>query len=251
MKYLIIGDTHASWSSLSQHMHTVEMRGIEYDEVIQVGDFGFYQSTMGFFKTFAKKFKKKIHFIDGNHEDHAFLAKHKETYEEKYNLFYHPRGSITEINGSKIGWMGGAFNVDRPQEFINGTQNFPSREEIDAMIAKVNDIGGVDLMVTHSCPHSIGVAMKGTTFFQETIEKYIHGIGYTSGPLWDCGDEPLTTLWHGLKVKPKNWVFGHFHKQHQGRVGDTNFFCVGICDMNFKPSCPVYIYDTEYKQVWY
>ena len=251
MKYLIVGDVHGNWDCFSQHVNHVKQRGIPFDEIIQVGDFGFYGRSMNLFNHYKRKINYPIHFICGNHEDHDLLE-HYPKIKEQFGLTYHKKGDITIVDhGVKIGWMGGAFNVDRPQEFINGTQNFPSKEEISTMIGKVNALDGVDLMITHSCPQSIGVAMKGSNFFNATIDEFIVKLGYPASPVWDCGDQPLTDLWHGLNKKPKDWVFGHFHKRHQGRVGTTNFFCVGACDYHFDTNVPMFLYDTEYKQVFY
>jgi hypothetical protein len=145
--------------------------------------------------------------------------------------------------------MGGAFNVDRPQHHYGADlYNYPSKEDIDYFANNVNGMDGVDLMVTHSCPHSIGVGIVGDPFFIPGVNAFIKDNGFTVGPLSDCGDSFLTDLWNQLTVKPKNWIFGHMHQHKHTLVGDTNFYCVGTAD-NHYGNPAVYFYDTELKQV--
>ncbi len=250
MKFLILGDVHANWPSMSQHVfNNVLAKGYTFDAIIQVGDLGYYEVSMGYFMHYARKFKCPFHFIDGNHEQHDFL---NATYKNinKFDIWYHPRGDVTVLpDGTKIGWMGGAFNVDHPQDFNkDGSQNFPSKEDVARAITNINNVGGVDLMVTHSCPHSIRVGMQGNPGFLPSIGAFIHNLGYTTGELWDCGDQPLLDLWNGLVIKPSINIFGHFHDNHKKYVGNTKFYCVGVADTHY--GIPqVYIYDTISKEI--
>ncbi len=196
-------------------------------------------------------FKKPIHFVDGNHEDHNYLYESIDKL-SKMNVHYHRRGSITELDdGTKIGWLGGAFNVDRPQyAYEDGTTNFPSPAEIDAMTDLIKS-NSIDLMVSHSCPMCIGIGIKGHPIFQQSAKIYIEGVGYNSAPITDVGDEPLQTLWNNLEgYRPKNWVFGHLHKDVHSKVGATDFWCVGHCGSAGINRIPrIYIYDTELKEI--
>jgi len=248
MKYLLLGDVHANWAFMASFIHDVMLRRIDFDEIIQVGDLGYYEDRIKLLPLYLKKINKPFHFIDGNHESHHFLDR-THTNLHKHGIFYHSRGDITVLpDGTKIGWMGGAFNVDRPQEFFGGSQNFPKKEEIDAFVTKVNTLGGVDLLLTHSCPHSIGIGMQGHPGFTPTIHEYIEKLGYQIGNIWDCGDQPLTNMWNGLTTKPLEVIFGHFHSHHHAVVaGTTHFRCIGTCDGTIDPR--VYIYDSSTKKV--
>jgi predicted phosphodiesterase len=256
MKILISGDLHGNFHELIQLQLEAKKANLPIDMCIQVGDFGFYErcfSTLG--KMNVKKFPYKTFAIDGNHEEHWWLkdAPVKE-WEEKHNLFYKPRGSIEEIDGSLIGFLGGALNVDRAQEGStkDRTTNYILDVEIHEALEKFNALPKIDLMVTHTCPHSIGVGMLGHPYFAETIEKYCHDKGHSTGKDNDVGDGPLTRLYRGLTNKPTNWVFGHFHQLKYTKVDGTHFYCVGSSDSSDgihikKP----FIYDTQKKEIEY
>jgi hypothetical protein len=253
MRYLLIPDVHANWSCLAWLIGFVRSRGIPFDEVIQVGDFGVYKGHMKKVIQMAYHLNVKIHFIDGNHEDHAYLQECKNKLAKK-GIIYHPRGDVTVLpDGTKIGWCGGAYNVDRPQEYVNGTCNYPTTADIDRTADAINKVGGVDLMITHSCPPGIGVGMKGSEFFIPWIAKFVtEPLGVPQSPIDDVGDLPLFQLWQKLEVKPSQWVFGHFHTYLKKKVDNTEFYCVGVCDNHFEEfhkSLNLFFYDSGLKQV--
>jgi len=231
MKILVLGDVHGNFYDVEFILaQAVSKFGI--DMCIQVGDFGFYPRT---FASYSKKFQVPLFAIDGNHEDHDWLKKNVQIndWKETRNLTYIPRGTTWELDDLKIGFLGGACNVDRAQEGSTKrkTTNYPLNSEILDAIKKFNDLGQLDILITHSCPHSIGVGMHGHPVFLESVEKYItRPLGVSTGPLHDCGEETLRVLWNGLKIKPKQWIFGHFHCYHQKQVQNTMFTCVGAGD---------------------
>ncbi|MFW6130909.1 MAG: metallophosphoesterase family protein [Atribacterota bacterium] len=252
MKFLIIGDVHGYFGSMFEHLINVQDRGIEYDAVIQCGDFGFYDGVIKSLKQIINltNFKKPIYFIDGNHENHDYLLNNFNSL-KKYNVFYQKRSSITILeDDTKIGWIGGSFNVDRPQ-YINGNvSNFPNKKEIDLTIKNIKNSGGVDLIISHSCPMNIGIGIVGLPEFQISAREYISAVGYRPPGIMDIGDESLTNLWNNLNgFKPKNWVFAHFHKYHYAKIEKTNFFCVGTCDKIFTKEQRIYVFDTKTKEI--
>ncbi len=251
-KILLSGDLHGNFSELIQLQLEAIKANLGIDLCIQCGDFGFYDRC---FATLSKMNIKTI-TIDGNHESHEWLKEqdHK-SWEEKHNLFYKPRGSVEEIDGSVIAFMGGALNVDRRQEgsVDKRTTNYILDVEVHEALEKFLKYPQIDLMVTHTCPHSIGVGMVGHPYFFESIEKFCHDKGHSTGRNEDCGDGPLTRLYRALKsqdIKIPNWFFGHFHQLHYKLVDDTHFYCVGSSDVSDgahtkKP----FIYDTQTKKI--
>lgn len=257
-KLLILGDLHAGPSLRLSNIERVQLEALamfpDLTGCIQVGDFGFYKEV---FSGLTGKLPLKTFAIDGNHEDHEWLhsgASDSNLWEEKHNLIYKPRGSVEVVDGATIAFFGGALNVDQRQtgSTKDRTTNYPLRVEVEEAITKFEKLPKIDLMVTHSCPHSIGVGMIGNPFFFETIEKYCHDKGHSTGYNHDCGEGALTRLWRGLTVKPDNWVYGHFHQLHMKQVEQTYFYCVGSTDSSDKSDFKrAFIYDTEKKMIEY
>lgn len=255
-----MGDVHGNWQSLFMAMDYA-MNNIGIDAVFQVGDFGFYPGAIKTLIHLKKPYefdKIPIHFIDGNHEDHKYLFEANKKNLEENNIFFHPRGSIWEVDGKKIGCMGGAFNVDRPQEVHviekeDGMvqriiSNYPMQDDIDAFADKVNAIGEdrLDVMVTHGCPGGVNVGVKGSRYFLESAQEFIveHGHAPMIYNLGDVGEYPLTRLWNSIEYKPRKWVFGHYHKIVYSYVDGCTFHCISCCDTRFD-DFHFFIYDTE------
>jgi predicted phosphodiesterase len=256
MKILIVGDTHGQLIYIE---HLIKQNP-EVDAVIQVGDFGFYPSV---FETWFDRnklvFSKPVYAIDGNHEKHTWIHKKKDYWEnwsKQYNLNFVPRGTVMNFGSSTIGFVGGAMNVDRPQEgSINKrTTNYLLHNERKEITKKFNSYDKpFDLMVTHSCPCDRGVGMIGHPMFIFSAHEYIcEALGEKIGNIRDCGEAVLTNLWDSLNHKPNLWVYGHFHTHKQTVVENTDFWCVGCghpCSGEAEDTVP-YIYDTEKKEIY-
>ena len=249
MKILIAGDVHGKFLYLQDIIKNA-IKQFDIDCVIQVGDFGFYQHCCNELKH-MHKFKVPIYAIDGNHENHVWMKENKNIFgilKKNNNVHFMPRGSVMNMDGRTIGFVGGAMNVDRPQygDADNRTTNFLLDIELDEVLETFNNTE-IDLMVTHGCPCDIGVGMQGLECFIPTVEKFItEPLGVTTGDLSDCGEDILRELYEALDTKPANWVFGHFHSHKQSVVDDTKFWCVGSTDeTDSEQFCIPYIYDTE------
>jgi Icc-related predicted phosphoesterase len=194
----------------------------------------------------------------GNHENHEFIyrsIKDKSylSWQEKHNIFLVQQGDTWEEDNCKFGFLGKAFNVDRKQfgSTKNRDTNYILNVEVKEAIEKFNNFGQLDFLITHSCPHSIGVGMEGKICFIETIERYIEiPFGVSTGPINDCGEQALTDLWNGLKVKPSFVLFGHMHQLKQKQIGETLFTCVGTVDSSSGKNFSIpFIVDTKTKKL--
>jgi hypothetical protein len=261
-KILLLGDLHAAQGvhNLDRVQKEAKKAFPDLEYCIQVGDFGFYKQTFeGWDKSAAYspciELPLKTFAIGGNHEDYEWLnVQDHKLWETKFNLFYKKRGTIEEIDGVTIGFLGGALNVDRRQEgsIDKRTTNYPLHVEVEEALEKFNSVPKIDLMITHSCPHSIGIGMVGSPIFFESIEKFCHDKGHSTGPNEDCGEGALRRLWHGMSVKPDNWVYGHFHQTKMKLIGNTYFYCIGSTDCSdMKDYVNPFVYDTKTKQIEY
>jgi predicted phosphodiesterase len=267
-RILILGDSHGKWHDLNSVMKNVDFNlNIKYDFVIQVGDFGFFpqvfenlnifnrksiknKNTIGSTSEYSPlKFHKKVLAIDGNHENHEWLKKQNyDEWKEKYNIHYQPRGSWIDLDGYKIGFMGGALHADRAQEgsIDKETTNYILNKQVKKTITEWNSVGGMDTVITHSCPTGLGIGMEGHPALYMAVQKYIVDAGYGAGNHLDCGDEPLTMLYNGLIKKPTFQFYGHFHRVSNKKIGETEFICVGSTDSSdHKKYVNPFILDTK------
>lgn len=255
MRFLVVGDVHyPRFNDFVIHVRNVIARGIEFDAIIQCGDFGIYEGSFKPMKQalYRLKLNKPIYFVDGNHEDHGYLHRSIEKF-SKIGVHFQPRSSITTLDdGCKIGWFGGAFNVDRHQfKFDDGSVNYPTPDEINLMAKRIKDVGGVDLLVTHSNPCGIGIGIHGDSFLCKNGAVFVQLEGYEMAPVLDCGDITLTNLWNQLgEYKPKTWIFAHHHCDYHNKVENTDFYCVGHCEsVGIRRMPTVYIFDSIEKKM--
>lgn len=252
MKVLILGDAHGHLNAVSRVMYEArEAYGVE--AAIQVGDFGFYPEC---FSRWEPAYPMKLVALAGNHEHHRWLfhADRDGTLKswEAGNLFAVREPKLLELGGRRIILIPGALNADRPQEWAGRREgklppknpawcNFVSY----GMVGRALALGTADLVVSHSCPHSIGVGMVGHPALAASVAQFCDGIGMSSGSISDCGEPGLTKIWKG-GLRPPGWSFGHFHNLRQSQVEGTTFTCVGCTDNTdgIRGVRPV-IYDTE------
>lgn len=108
----VLGDIHGTFSKLKWMRQFLQPEDI----VIQVGDFGFYESVLEEFNTtFSKGYVCKIMAIGGNHEDYSLIDSWSKTEptEVAKNLFYVPRGYVMNHMGKRLGFIGGAESIDK------------------------------------------------------------------------------------------------------------------------------------------
>lgn len=254
MLILVLGDSHGHLDLVHHACAQAQMDyGIE--AAIQVGDFGFFPKVLHkFLHEGPRRFPVPLNVIDGNHEDHGWLTKCRADGTvaawQAANLHLHARGTVADIGGLQIGFLGGALHADRRQEWAgqwkptanDGVPHGKRRVPRDPAWANWVTEGDVertlttftatppDVIVSHSCPAGIGVGMVGALPLIEDVERFVTRAGHHAGPFHDCGEGGLCGVWHRLPARPPLWIFGHFHQIHDRTVGSTRFVCVGSSD---------------------
>jgi predicted phosphodiesterase len=251
MNILVLGDCHTAWHRLIDAVdRAVAEHGIA--AAIQVGDFGFFrQQAEMLLRGWRGRFPVPLYVIDGNHEDHTWLKQEEAAgsfprWAEEKNLRVQARGAVATLGGRTIGFCGGALHADRRQHgsIDKGTTNWLTNRQADAAAAAFN-AAGVDVLVSHSCPHSIGIGMIGSAQLAPEVERYITSKGFDPGPITDCGEPGLTRLWSRLATRPRHWIFGHFHEHKECTISGTQFHCIGSIDGSDRRASPVgYIFET-------
>ena len=202
-----LGDIHGDFSKLERMLKAVEPE--PDDIIIQVGDFGFYPTHIeGLKKThFPEGFPCKIYIIDGNHEHFHYLYegldKNSGPQEFHKNMFYVPRGTVMEIDGYLIGFLGGADSVDKSWREPYGKwykEETITREELDTLYKNVG-LRTLDVLVAHAAPPQLI-----TGFFAPLSLEYW---GLPKG--W-VDTSSLMVMEAIETLKPKKFVCGHMHK---------------------------------------
>jgi len=252
MRVLIIGDVHGQHEKLAEVLQRAQA-DYRIEAAIQVGDFGFFPEPLARLREAGIRFAVPVHAIDGNHEDHAWLRRASLTgatnaWKQELNLVYQARPSVAEMGASKIGFLGGALHVDRPQKhnWLAGLPNYILRRQREHAAELFNQ-QQLELIVTHSCPSRIGIGIRSSPEFGHGVAEYIVAAGFDPGPHDDCGETELGHLWCDLRYRPRAWVFGHFHRAHQTTIEGTQFVCVpGDFDT---PTHNFVVWDTEEKRL--
>ncbi len=252
MRVLIVGDVHGQHRELAGALRQAQA-DFRIEAAIQVGDFGFYPNLLGAAHGMGVRFPVPLHVIDGNHEDHAWLRRAlvkgaARSWARERNLHYQPRPSVAQLGASKVGFLGGALHVDRPQKhnWLSGSPNYISQRNREQAVALFNR-ERPELIVTHSCPARIGLGLKSSPEMRLGVAEHITAAGFDPGPANDCGEIELSRLWVELAYQPRAWVFGHFHRAHEAMIEGTRF--VGVSDELVALTRRLAIWDTEEKKL--
>lgn len=206
MKIVVAGDIHASWGVLNKFINRHKP-----DILLQCGDFGFWPKAGRSPYSHLNLGNTKIHWCDGNHEDHIELAHLAKASQLEFvpGCFFQPRGSVLELpDGRMILFAGGALSVDNAIR-KPGHDWFPGHELLtENDLAKFPDPAQVqiDVVISHTAP----------------LEFDVEGLPYSQWPTWwDRNPDPSRKVLSEVlnRYKPARWFFGHFHTFQEGKTG--------------------------------
>jgi len=222
MKNIIIcGDIHGDWGPLNTLINKKKP-----DIVLQCGDWGWwphYHNKFGLvsktvrFNQYGVKNKQndkltEIYWCPGNHENWDDLDKYKNLTELQEGVFYCPFGTVMNIDGYNVLFVGGAESTDK-QYRIEGIswwrQETISQKDIDKLPKNVN----IDIVVSHTIP---------TRFF-----KYANFNHHKYGRITDPSCAALDIVFD--KYKPKYWFSGHFHIYLKTYVDGCKWISLATC----------------------
>lgn len=205
MKTIICGDIHGDFQVIN-----ALIRDESPDVILQVGDFGFWPNLQDHGWPPDPPLlngKVKIHFCDGNHEDHESLSTLAEAGQTEVlpNVHYQPRGSVFTLpDGRNVLFFGGAASGDawRRTEGRDWFQEeVPSLSDLD----KIPDDIEIDIVISHTAPSAFKLRESPPA-------------GYAPIPWMEKHHEETRSLLDILlnKYRPKCWYFGHFHIHQEG-----------------------------------
>jgi hypothetical protein len=203
---LLLGDIHGNIGALRDAIEMAVEAGAV--AVIQVGDFGLFPKhgrDAGFYKV-CKSSPIPVYFIEGNHDDCQRWVQLTEVTRVWHdaNLFYVPRGTVMEVDGRTIAFMGGAASIDKNIRLQEGW-HWDEYENIapQEVLRLFNNAEGkkIDMLITHDVPTSVCKA-----HFDDS-GKLFFGVGKD----WhDVNMDVIEKIWENLG-KPKIYS-GHMHR---------------------------------------
>lgn len=197
----VVGDVHGEFHLFKRKMNKLIQEGDS--AIIQVGDFGLWPRKQNVWHQAVKLVHNvPVIFIDGNHEHFPSIREKK--YENWSGLHYAPRGSVLQINGYRVGFLGGGDSVDKAWR-TPGKDWFEEErvtlEDVATLVDNVKKWGYIDILVTHSPPtHVLKVALTHPS-----------KVGFPVDEKWvDISAQMVEQAWEELG-QPR-LVCGHIHK---------------------------------------
>lgn len=155
----IIGDQHGNLDNLITLIEHLAEKNVK--TIIQVGDFapiddGFW-SFIKAINALLEHYNMRLHFIDGNHDNHHLLQQYK--CQLRSNVFYQRRGSYAYIEGLTYFFVGGAYTVNR--KLLTENMDYWKTETLSASdyeycLEQLNLLNyKVDVFVCHDLPYGL------------------------------------------------------------------------------------------------
>jgi predicted phosphodiesterase len=214
---LLLGDIHGDTNVLRKAV--MKANEAEAAALIQVGDFGMFKKSENSFRLAIEHANMPIYFIEGNHDDCQRWVQMRDVTRiwQDRNLFYIPRGTVMEIDGRTIAFMGGAASIDkniRLREHMHWDE-FENIHPSEVLRLFKNAEGKIiDVFITHDVPTTVTKA-----HFDDSAKMWF-GVGKD----WhDHNMDVIQHIWDELKL-PQIYS-GHMHRSVIGpnyRILDIN-----------------------------
>jgi hypothetical protein len=144
-----IGDVHRAFDRLAGVVAALPA-GVQ--AAIQVGDLGLHQDDLGSAISAIPNFARPIYYVTGNHDYEPCYRGLERPTEMAPNLVYVPRGTVLELDGRRIAFLGGGDSVvDLPVRRA-GVDWWPEERVTMEDVALFEGVGSVDFFVTHTPP---------------------------------------------------------------------------------------------------
>lgn len=206
----VMGDFHGHVQHFRAVTRTLKSSGI--DLLFGVGDVGF-----DFPGAFRGKTEKRMRllleengvdfvWVLGNHDNHESIVAKKlnpdgtrRISDRNSNL---PNGQVIELDGVRIGALGGAYSVDRKWRTAGKDwwpQEEPTEEEAERLIAASLQGPRLDIMLTHDVPLAVSGLRGLPGLSTETVER---------------ANRTRTLLQETARqIRPKVLFAGHWHQR--------------------------------------
>jgi predicted phosphodiesterase len=144
-----IGDVHRAFDRLAMVVAGLPA-GI--DIAIQVGDLGLHQDDLGPTASGVPLLVRQVYYVTGNHDHEPSYRGIDRPTEMAPNLVYVPRGTVLELDGRRIAFLGGGDSVVDRAVRRRGVDWWPEEQVTAADVARFEGMGPVDFLVCHTPP---------------------------------------------------------------------------------------------------
>ncbi len=233
MKLFVTGDFHGDLDIKKiTSKNWPEQKELTNDDVlVQLGDFGLLWSNPQdkcekYWLNWLGNKPFTLAFVDGNHCNFNLINQLPiiEKWGGKVHIIetdnkpiYHLiRGEIYQFGDKKCIALGGASSQDKAYRLTNISwweEELWTYKEQDYISSQIIDNNDIDYVFAHTCPSDIGkLLLDGTLYYQDKMECQVA--------------KAMNDL---LKVfpnfKPKQWHFGHWHKDFSCVYNDVFYQC--------------------------
>lgn len=214
-KFVLAGDWHGSYGQAERVIQYAKRHAIP--AIVQVGDFGIWNNDQKFLNKLQydmEKYGKVLYFIDGNHENFPRLYEYPivedGTRQVRDNIFHLPRGFRWEWSGMSFLALGGAASIDKHFR-VEGKSWWAEEAITEEDIAKAQEGGKVDVMITHDSPTGAPNAITDDPYGQAMARKNF------GGDVLDYCYEQRQLLKQVTDVVTPRFLFhGHYHMWMEG-----------------------------------
>jgi predicted phosphodiesterase len=144
-----IGDVHRAFDCLAR---AVAGLPADVEIAIQVGDLGLHQDDLAPSARGVPPLARQVYYVTGNHDHEPSYRGIVEPTEMAPNLVYVPRGTVLELDGRRIAFLGGGDSIIDRAVRRSGVDWWPEEQVTLADVARFADAGRVDILVCHTPP---------------------------------------------------------------------------------------------------
>ncbi len=144
-----VGDVHRSFGAFAQLVCNLPA---VIQVVIQVGDLGLRPEDLAPPEPTAPRLNRPVWYVTGNH-DHEPLYRGLTVPTEMWkNLIYVPRGTVLQLDGRRIAFLGGGDSVIDRAYRCEGVDWWPDERVTPGDVSRFFGAGPVDMLVAHTPP---------------------------------------------------------------------------------------------------
>jgi hypothetical protein len=144
-----IGDVHRAFDRLAG---AVAKFPANVDVAIQVGDLGLHSDDLDPTGPGLPPLAHTVYYVTGNHDHEPSYRGITRPTEMAPNLVFVPRGTVLELDGRRIAFLGGGSSIIDRAVRRRGVDWWPEEQVTLADVARFDGAGRVDFLVSHTPP---------------------------------------------------------------------------------------------------